>query len=342
MAGFSRRVTRRNRFAAIFTVCLSAVAGANVGHAVNFDEYPQAQLLVDEIVETHGLDRTWVSAIIADSQYKQEVIDAITRPAEKFPWHRYRKIFVKRENAEAGASFWRRHEEALERARREFGVNPEVIVAIIGVETRYGKVTGRHRVIDSLITLTLGYPRRSEFFRRELIEFVKLCSEEGLNPYNTKGSYAGAMGIPQFISSSYTHYAIDFDGDGKRDLLRQPTDAIGSVANYLKKHGWIPDAAVYVDFSTDDETQLDSRVTKQLDTDTTYASLRAAGAMAPEATIADDQPFGLVMLETSENSKVYRGAYPNFYVITKYNRSPLYASAVAELSELIADSYYGR
>ncbi len=308
--------------------------------ALDFKAHPKAAELVDQIAQNHGLDRSWVRAIISDAEFNQEIIDLITRPAEKFPWYRYRKLFVTEANAKAGVKFWMRYRDILSRAESQFGVDAQVIVAIIGVETRYGRVTGRHRVIDSLSTLALGYPRRSEFFAKELGEFLKLSSEEGLNPYRTKGSYAGAIGIPQFIASSYSHYAVDFNGNGKRDLLREPDDAIGSVANYLKQHGWELGGEVFVDLEVGEGADLSVHETSGLSTSTTFGALREAGALLPpDVQIDADQALGLVVLDATDSQRIYRGSFPNFYVITTYNRSALYASAVAELAQMINRFY---
>lgn len=324
---------------ALLGVLLLVGGMSNPAMAIDFDEYPQAREMVSQIAEKHNLDSTWVEAVIGDSVYKADIIAAITRPAEKFPWHRYRKIFLTQGNVNQGTEFWTRYKDILEKAQSDFGVDAEVIVAIIGVETRYGKVTGKHRVIDSLITLTLGYPKRSEFFGRELGEFLRLSHDEGLDPFMMKGSYAGAMGIPQFISSSYRNYAVDFNGNGSRDLLREPADAIGSVANYLKEHGWELDRPLYANLNVP-ETLDDPHTTKGLKTDTTYGSLKQAGMTAEsEMQIADEQAVGVVKLETNDEQFNYRVSFPNFYVITKYNRSPLYAMAVSELSERIYSAY---
>ncbi len=337
-----RILHRRTKVVAFTLVLLFSITSGlllfGTAHAIDYQKYPEALKLVDEIVEEHGIDRAWATSIISNAEYRQEVIDAMTRPAEKkFPWYRYRKIFVTENNAEAGARFWSRYRDVIERAEQQYGVDGEYIVAIIGVETRYGEVTGRHRIIDSLLTLTLGYPKRSDFFKKELIEFMKLTKAEDISPYHAKGSYAGAMGIPQFISSSYSNYSVDFNNNGKRDLFREPEDAIGSVANYLKLHGWELNAPVYVDFSVEDATAVAPLQTKNLSTNTTFEELKKAGAsLQSEFEVAEDQDMGLAILEVSETDNLYRGSFPNFYVITTYNRSTLYASAVAELAQSIA------
>ena len=323
------------------TVGLAFLVSAS--YAVDFDEYPQARELLDELVTQHAMDREWTEALIRDAVYQDSIIEAITRPAEKrLPWYRYRKIFVTDSGISRGADFWKRNHAIIERAEQHFGVDASIIVAIIGVETRYGKNTGRYRILDSLITLTLGYPRRSDFFKSELIAFLQLTAEENIDPLTAKGSYAGAMGIPQFISSSYRHYAVDFNNNGQRNLLTEVEDAIGSVANYLKLHGWLAQAEVYADLRANDNAALDSALTDRLNNDRSYAELKQAGIrIATEAEPPSDAKFGVIKYETRPGKFVYRAGFPNFYVITKYNRSTLYAMAVAELAEKIAAARQG-
>ena len=320
-------------FGLLLIICAMTVHPA---YGIDLDEYPAAVQLIDELSSSEGLDRAWVEAIVRDAVFQEEIIAAITRPAEKFPWSRYRPIFVTEGGAEKGVQFWNHHSEILERAEKTFGVDAAVIVAIIGVETRYGKITGRHRVIDSLLTLTLGYPRRSDFFRKEFVEFLKLSEEEGLNPFSTKGSYAGAMGIPQFISSSYRNFAVDFNESGSRNLLEDPADAIGSVANYLKRHGWELGAPIFAELRADESMSIDQFTTSGLKPDRVYKELQSAGISSDSQFPQDEnQKVGVVKLETAPDTFIFRAGFPNFYVITTYNRSPLYAMAVSELAALI-------
>ena len=316
------------------TCCIFVV---NTASAVDFEEYPAAKDLVAELSTDSGLDSAWVEAIVRDSVYMESIIKAITRPAEKFPWHRYRKIFITDSNAELGVNFWNRHEKTLTRAENEFGVDAAIIVAIIGVETRFGRITGRHRVIDSLVTLVLGYPRRKEFFQKELAEFIRLADEENLNVFDVKGSYAGAMGIPQFISSSYRNYAVDFNGNQRRDLLTETADAIGSIGNYLSRHGWSAGGPIFTSLTLKDANNVELVPTSGLKTDRTFGEI-AEQAKLPDQklTIEPEQNIGVVKLETKADQFEYRLAFPNFYVITTYNRSTLYAMAVTELANLIS------
>lgn len=313
---------------------------AEVAHSLDFEEYPAALELVDEIVQQTGLSKNWVESIVRDADFKDDIIEAITRPAEKkFPWYRYKPIFIYEEGIGLGVRFWNKHAQTLERAQQVYGVDASIIVAIIGVETRYGRITGRHRVIDSLITIALGYPRRSEFFAKQFGEFLLLCNEEGLDPMLIKGSYAGAMGIPQFISSSYRVFAVDFNENGRRDLLKETDDAIGSVANYLEKNGWIKDGTVYLDIAGEKRSVLKEIASTKLEAAVTYRELQTMGVeVDSEAQLLPDQKLGVIGFETEPDVFIYRAALPNFYAITTYNRSTLYAMAVAELAQHIVEA----
>ena len=327
-------LSRTGRYAWFVLCCL--VLNISVASAVDFDEYPAALDLVAELSADTGLDPAWVEAIVRDSVYSESIIKAITKPAEKFPWHRYQPLFVTESSADIGVKFWNRHAEDLQRAEQEYGVDAAVIVAIIGVETRYGKITGRHRVIDSLVTLVLGYPRRKEFFQKELAEFIKLTEEEKLDPFEIRGSYAGAMGIPQFISSSYRNYAVDFNTNKQRDLLTETADAIGSVANYLREHGWRAGGQLFAHVEAS-QGKLELNRTKGLETDRTFSAISDQVALVDfDGAVSADTKIGVVKLEEKSGGFDYRIAFSNFYVITKYNRSTLYAMAVAELSQLIS------
>ena len=201
--------------------------------------HPKANILINELVNDHGFDKQFVTEVLSKAEKKQKIIDSISNPAEfTWTWDRYKKLFIEEKRIKNGKIFINENIKVLEKAEKDFGVPKEVITAIIGVETRYGKIQGGYNVIDSLLTLGFDYPRRSEFFRKELINFFLLTRENELDILDIKGSYAGAMGYGQFISSSYRAYAIDYDGDGNADLFNSVEDAIGSVANYLYIHGW--------------------------------------------------------------------------------------------------------
>ncbi len=296
-------------------------------HTARFREF------AERMAERHDFAADEVADLLAGSERQQDIIDALDRPAEALPWYRYRPIFVVESRIAEGVDFWREHEDLLERASDEFGVPPEIIVAIIGVETRYGRHKGGYRVLDALRTMAFDYPARESFGQRELEEYLLLAREEGFEPDEPEGSYAGAMGIPQFISSSYREYAVDFNDNGVRDLFTEMADAIGSVGSYLARHDWqagepgVSPARV----RGDDWQRLRSG---GLSTDSTVDELRAAGATA-EADYADDSPAKLIELETNGGEEHWI-ALDNFYVITRYNHSTLYAMAVHQLSEAIA------
>lgn len=283
-----------------------------------------------DMVRRHHFDRAQLKDWFDQARLRDDIIDAISRPAESKPWYEYRPIFLQQSRIEDGVAFWNANAALLERAERVYGVPPQIITAILGVESRYGRHQGGYRVMDSLVTLAFNYPPRAAFFKSELEQYLLLAREEGVDPLSLTGSYAGAMGQPQFISSSYRRYAIDFDGDGKRDLWRNTADAVGSVANYFKVHGWERGGAVAVAVSGGAYVTLADKGLKP--------SLRVAGlkrhGVRLQADLPDDTLAALIELE-QKGGKEYWLGLQNFYVITRYNHSPLYAMAVYQLSEEI-------
>ena len=301
--------------------------------ATSYTEHPGAEAFIEEMAEA-GFDTDAVRGWLRSAERKQSILDAISRPAEAKPWHDYRPIFVNRERIDLGTVYWDKHEDILERVGEKLGVDPRVIVAIIGVETRYGRHAGRYRVLDALTTLGFDYPPRADFFRKELREFFLLSREEGIAPDEALGSYAGAMGHGQFIPSSYRHYAVDFDNDGQRDLWTSPEDILGSVGNYLHVHGWEHEAPVAVPARVEGESHqalLEAGIRPSIP-----AAQLADYGVTPETGIAPEARVGLIELETTHGPK-YWVVFNNFYVITRYNRSPLYAMAVHQLAEAIAE-----
>jgi len=296
---------------------------------------PAVRAFMAEMRDRHGFERAELAAIMAEARVLPAVLEAISRPAEAMPWWRYRALFLTPARIDGGAAFWAEHRAELERARSRFGVAPEVIVAIIGIETAYGRYTGRYRVLDALATLAFRYPRRADFFRRELREFLLLTREEDLDPLAITGSYAGAMGVPQFISSSYRHYAIDFDGDRVRDLLASRADAIGSVAHYLSEHGWRPRGEVAVPAQVDGQRYrelLDAGIKPH----TELAAMREQG-VSVAASVPDGEKGALIELELEGGAREHWVGLWNFYAITRYNPSALYAMAVHQLASAIRD-----
>lgn len=268
--------------------------------AVVLADHPELQPLVNELVADGLYTRDELQAIFTPVQVQQSVLDAMTNPAEyKLTWGKYRKIFLGEERIQLGVEFWLEHQETLARAEREYGVPASIIVSVIGVETKFGRITGKHKVLESLTTLAVGYPRRSRFFAKELKEFLILTKENKLDPHAILGSYAGAVGYPQFISSSYRHYAVDFSGDGKTDLLGQPVDAIGSVANYFKRNGWRTGEAVTSEPLLQVADPIEELANRQRKTLYVASDLRKLGARI-ESEVADSEPLNVLMLDASE------------------------------------------
>jgi membrane-bound lytic murein transglycosylase B len=291
-----------------------------------------------EMVDKHGFDRGQLESLFEEAALSNTILETISRPAEALPWYRYRKIFLRNDRIQLGKKYLDENREILESASREYGVPPEIITAIIGVETRYGNNTGSFRVLDSLVTLGFGYPRRASFFRKELEQFLLLSREQGMDPLSIKGSYAGAMGIPQFISSSFRHYAVDFDGDGKIDIWNNTADAIGSVANYFSVHGWNTGGQVAVRTSVSGDN-FNHLIDGSLAPERTLEDLSNSGVNIPEHVPATTN---VTLLEYElENGNEYWVGFKNFYVITRYNHSPLYAMAVYQLArEISGNSEY--
>lgn len=300
--------------------------------AVAAPEPPQlAQLALQ-----HSVPLAELQAATAQAQLRQEILDTISRPWEAKPWHRYRPLFVTPERIRDGVAFWQRHGEALSRAEQRYKVPASLIVAIIGIETFYGRQMGRHSVLDSLYTLGFHYPERATFFSKEFAQLVLLAREEKWSLTQLKGSYAGAMGMGQFMPSSYRHYAVDFDGDGKRDLFANPVDAIGSVANYFAEHRWRWGESV-VEPALIGLAPVGTLLGPEPELRQQWAELAAAG-IELATPLAPDTPVKLLALEQADGPE-YWVARHNFYVITRYNRSPLYAMAVHQLSQAIQDAY---
>ena len=308
-------------------------------NAAPLTQRPEVNTFIENMVEKHGFSREELIALFSKVRIKDKIIQAMTRPAESKPWHTYRKIFITERHINGGVDFWRQNEAALVKIYQQFGVPPEIIVAIIGVETRYGNNTGSFRVIDALSTLAFDYPKRSKFFISELEQFLILCREENVEPTQPMGSYAGAMGLPQFMPSSFRHYATDFDGDGRRDIWENNTDVMASVANYFKKHGWIRDAAVTFPTRIDgiNPTNL---LSNGLKPDSNAGKMRALGLKIP-TDLSSDTATKLLKLD-NEYGPSYWVTLDNFYVITRYNHSSLYAMAVFQLSQEILSRHNAR
>ncbi|WP_227869276.1 lytic murein transglycosylase B [Nitrosospira lacus] len=293
---------------------------------------PEIEIFIGEMVARHGFEQDELENIFGGVQFQPAIIDAMSRPATSRPWHEFRPIFINPQRIAGGVDFWNSHVATLERARRESGIPEEIITAVIGVETTYGARIGKHRVLDALTTLAFDYPRRAAFFRGELEQYLLLGREQGADILNIRGSYAGAIGIPQFMPSSYRRYAVDFDGDGKVDLAGSTADAIGSVANYLKSFGWETGGTVVVPAMVNGENYRSILFagSKPLHT---VEEIRKLGVMT-RADIPHDHPATLLEMANNGGNEYWLG-FNNFFVITRYNRSVHYAMAVWQLAEEI-------
>lgn len=302
-----------------------------------YNTHPKAKKFIARLSEKPEFERQQLEKLLSRAHKKQSIIDAMSRPAEKSkPWYDYRKIFLGKKRISKGVQFWLQHEETLNRASEEYGVPAEVIVAIIGVETHYGRITGNYRVIDALSTLAFDYPKRSKFFTKELEHFLHLSQEQQQDPLGLKGSYAGAMGYGQFMPSSYRSYAVDFDGDEIADIWNNPTDAIGSVANYFKRHGWKSGGEVVLEAVVAEGAPTDLS-NQSLKPKYTLGSLAKAG-FSNTSVFSPETPASLVKLELKSGDKYWLGLQ-NYYVITRYNHSRMYAMAVHQLSQKILKQY---
>lgn len=282
-----------------------------------------------EVAQTAGLPIERVHEVLGDPTLQQDVLTRMATPWEAKPWSEYGPIFEDEDRLRSGAAFWKEHRATLERVEEQTGVPAQIIVAILGVETRYGRIMGADRVTDALYTLGFHHPRRGAFFRKELGHFARLCHDEGWTSSQV-GSYAGAMGMPQFMPSSYRAWAVDGNGDGTRDLFESPDDAIASIANYLAEHGWKRDEDILVPASGQ-ASVLESHHSRGLKLDTTWSALSASGVHSTHP-IPEDAPVRLFRFQASDGPE-YRLGRTNFYVITRYNHSALYARAVYELGE---------
>ncbi len=293
---------------------------------------PNLDNFITQVAKNNNLDEKSIRLILKQAQKKQSIIDAMNRPAEKKKqWHEYRNIFLKQKRITQGAKFWEKHAKTLTAVSQKTGVPTEIIVAIIGVETNYGGNKGSYRVIDALYTLAFHYPKRSKFFMAELEKFLVLTTKEKISALETKGSYAGAMGFGQFMPSSYLMYAVDYDKDGQRDLLNNVDDAIASVANYFKAHGWKKGQSIAHKAYTD--KKFTALKKQELKPSLTVKELAKLGYHT-KIKLDENTTVSLTQLQQKDH-KDYWFALHNFYVITRYNHSEMYAMAVYQLAQEI-------
>lgn len=301
-------------------------------------EHPAVSPFVLEMQQEHGFSPEYVRSLLASAERRQPILDAISRPAERVrPWHEYRAIFITDQRLREGLEFWDKHANILARAEAEYGVEAEVILAILGVETFYGRIKGSHRVIDALTTLGFDYPPRADFFRRQLKSYLVLTREQQMDPLQLTGSYAGAMGYPQFIPSSYQAFAVDFDGDGKVDIWNNPADAIGSVANYFRQHNWQHGARVAIPATVSGERFAEGvTVPTGLEARRSVGELRALG-WQPQTELDDAREVMAFEFDAGDGMQYWLGL-DNLYVITRYNRSVMYAMVVHQLADLLKEA----
>lgn len=332
----SLRLTLLRLFILLFTFSgLSACASVDPLYDTN--THDDIEKFIQEMVKKHKFKEEDLRRWMSDAERQQSVIDAITRPAEKVKsWKDYREIFITEDRIQKGAQFWQDNAVLLKEVEQRYGVNAEIIVAILGVETRYGRTQGNYRVIDSLSTLAFDYPPRAKFFRQQLEEFFLLAREQNHDPLDLKGSYAGAMGYGQFIPSSYRDFAVDYDEDGFADIWNNPADAVASIANYFKEHHWKKDRMVATRCHIKPEYDI-SILNNNLKPAYRFEDLQKRGIEPVEAGMPDEI-FSVYKLEGEYGSEFWAGGH-NFYVITRYNHSHMYALAAFQLSQAIKEEY---
>jgi membrane-bound lytic murein transglycosylase B len=326
--------------AVIFITC--SLTGIPVFAGSGYEQRADVKAFIDEMVSEYDFEKADLESKFKQAKKLDSVLESIARPAEKrLTWKQYRPIFVTKKRSKRGMQFMDKHRSTLERAEKEFGVPAEIITAIIGVETYYGRQTGGHIVFDSLTTLGFDYPPRSKFFKSELKQFLLLSKEEDISVDDMTGSYAGAMGMPQFISSSYRNYAIDFDGDGKRDLWNSVPDVIGSVANYFKQHGWKNGESVTHPVTVSKGSDVWQK--NSLKPNVKISELKKNGVTfdfkpgADETEHSDGEVMATLLKYEGKRGDEYWIGLHNFYVITRYNHNEMYAMAVFQLSEKLKD-----
>jgi len=308
-----------------FTLCLSACTSLPKP-----DEVKNA--FIANMVSAHQFDEAELRALFANAAIKDDILKKIAKPAEGMPWFKYRKIFLTNARIDGGVKFWQDNAQALAEAERRYGVPAQIIVAILGVETAYGQHPGKYRIIDALSTLAFAYPPRSEFFLSELEQFLLLCREEHINPLDPIGSYAGAMGKPQFMPSSYRRYATDFNHDNRRDIWQDNGDVIASIANYFMQFHWQTGQAIAVRATTTGE-QYQAILNDQLKPDLRLARLESLNLKISQP-LALAEKIKILELKQEQGEELW-AVTDNFYCLTRYNHSPLYAMAVFQLSESI-------
>lgn len=315
---------------------LIATQTARSENYTRYSDRNEVKVFIEEIAERHNLNRAELLGIFRDIEPQSRALELMSKPAETaLSWKQYRPIFFEDSRIQGGVAFWQEHAETLQHAQQKYGVPPEIIVAIIGVETKYGKITGRFPILATLTTLAFDFERRKSFFQSELEQFLLLARDEQLDLFAANGSYAGAMGLPQFIPSSYRSYAVDFNQDGRRDLWNSHEDVIGSVANYFQRHGWETEKIIVsrAKIEGDISDLAVGRERKGLKPEKTLREL-ATKNIRPVEKLDKDLQAILIYLDGEKGDEHWLG-FQNFYVITRYNQSAMYAMAVYQLSQAI-------
>lgn len=337
MERFSRRINL-----ALTALLLSFFTIASFASQLPLSSRTDVDTFIDNMVQRYHFKKDDLAALFDKVELHPEIIKSITKPYEAKPWYEYEELFINEPRIKGGVKFWKKHQSDLARAQKRYGVPASMIVAIIGVETIYGQRQGKYRVIDALTTLSFNYPRRAKFFQKELREFLLLTRDEKMDPLSPLGSYAGAMGQPQFMPSSYRSYAVDFTGNGKKDLVNDSVDVIGSVANYFAKHGWVRGQPIAMPVSLQGNGYK-SLLTNNKRHHTSYkpnysvAQLKQHG-VKPAKSVSNKLRAALLEFQ-DEKAKEYWLGFTNFYVITRYNSSKQYAMAAYQLSQKIESAY---
>ncbi len=314
-----------------FTSLLVGLAGN--ASALTISDYPELEELIETMVEEDDYPEDQLRTVIESATINQKTLELMDRQWESVPWHKYRNLFINYRRIRNGVDFWNKHQAILSRAESEFGVPASVITSIIGIETHYGKRKGNSNVLDSLVTLTAAYPRRSKYFKEELRVFLNLARRESIEPNSVNGSFAGAIGIPQFMPSSYENHSVDFNDNGTRDLVNEVEDAVGSVANYLVNHGWKAGQAIYSDVQGDLPESAQELVGRSAKPKHTIEDLMNLGVQFNPKQAS--KKAALVKLTLDNGKYRYIVAFNNLHVITRYNNSINYSMAVSELAEEI-------
>ena len=333
---------------AIATAAITPQVLSNPGDADSYSGRDDARALAREIAQAHELDEAWVWSALSAARYKSQAA-RLMMPAPRGTaknWGIYRSRFIEPIRIRAGVAFWQQYQAELQRAEAQYGVPAEIIAGVIGVETIYGRYTGNFRVLDVLATLSLDFPSgrsdRSPFFKKELGAFLKLCAEQQLAPDAVLGSYAGAIGWPQFMPSSIRRWGVDFDGDGQVDLQRSPVDAIGSVAHYLAEHGWRTGQATHFAVTPPEDAAARAKLlAPDIVPSFSADEMRALGAVLPDSATQHAGLLALVLLENGEAAPTLIAGTHNFYAITRYNQSSYYALAVIELGQAVSQAAAG-